>query len=315
MDKESPPVSKKRTAVAIIPADEQAVVEMTAEQAMQKDAAFLATWIHGKSEKTQRAYAGDMQKFYAHVRLPLAVVTLADVQSFIDSLASLKPSSQQRTIAAVKSCLSFAVKTGYLQFNVGAVVKLPKLEDTLAERIMSEAQVARLLALETNPRNHVLLSLLYHAGLRAQELCQLQWRHVQKREDAGQLAIFGKGRKTRYVKLTATMWQELQGLKPLTVTPEMYVFQSRQATSRTGDTQHRMDESMIYLIVKKAAARSGITGNVSPHWMRHAHATHSLENGAPITLVQSTLGHKSIETTARYTHVRPNASSGQYLKV
>lgn len=53
----------------------------------------------------------------------------------------------------------------------------------------------------------------------------------------------------------------------------------------------------------------------SPHWMRHAHATHSLENGAPISLVQSTLGHASMETTAKYTHVRPHSSSGQFLKV
>jgi integrase/recombinase XerD len=72
---------------------------------------------------------------------------------------------------------------------------------------------------------------------------------------------------------------------------------------------------MIFRIVRAAAKRAGISGNVSPHWMRHAHATHALENGAPITLVKETLGHSSMETTARYTHVRPNASSGQYLKV
>ncbi len=70
-----------------------------------------------------------------------------------------------------------------------------------------------------------------------------------------------------------------------------------------------------FVYMGSSEARAGIAGKVSPHWMRHAHATHSIENGAPITLVQSTLGHKSIETTSRYTHVRPNASSGQYLKV
>jgi len=70
----------------------------------------------------------------------------------------------------------------------------------------------------------------------------------------------------------------------------------------------------VFRMVRASALRAGIA-NVSPHWMRHAHATHSLENGAPITLVKDTLGHKSIETTAKYTHVRPNASSGQYLKV
>jgi integrase/recombinase XerD len=55
--------------------------------------------------------------------------------------------------------------------------------------------------------------------------------------------------------------------------------------------------------------------NVSPHWMRHTYAAHALENGTAITLVKETLGHSSLETTARYTHVRPHASSGQYLKV
>jgi integrase/recombinase XerD len=172
-----------------------------AEDAMQIDAAFLVTWLHGKSEKTQRAYSADIHKFYAHVGKLLHQVTLADVQSFEDSLASLKPTSRARTIAAVKSCLSFAVKTGYLQLNVGAAVKLPRVENTLAERIMSEQAVARLLALESNPRNHAILVLLYRGGLRAQEVCNLQWRHLQPREESGQVAIHGKGEKTRHILL------------------------------------------------------------------------------------------------------------------
>lgn len=280
------------------------------------DAAFLATWLHGRSEHTRKAYTRDMQRFYAVVGKPLRMVSLADIQAFIDSLAGLKPSSQARAIATIKSALSFGVKTGYLQVNVGAVVKLPKLEDKLAERIMSEQAVAKMLALETNQRNHAILALLYRAGLRVHELCNLQWRHLQERGDGGQLAIFGKGQKTRFVLLDLDTWKELLHLKPCTATtPGSYVFLSRQARSRTRETRHRLDERMIHVIVSNAAKRAGISGNVSPHWMRHAHATHSLENGAPISLVQSTLGHRSLETTAKYTHARPNASSGQYLKV
>jgi integrase/recombinase XerD len=279
------------------------------------DAPFLASWLFGKSEKTQAAYLADMRKFYLFVGKSLQHVSLHDVQAFVNSLADLKTSSQARCIASIKSALSFGVKSGWLVANVGVLVKLPKIEDTLAERIMSEQAIARMLAKEENPRNHAMLVLLYRAGLRAHELCHLQWRHVQERDGAGQLAIFGKGKKTRFVLLDSETWQELLLLKPFTVTPETYVFQSRQGRSRTGETQHRMDESMIHRIVVRAAKRAGIAGNVSPHWMRHAHATHSLENGAPITLVKETLGHKSIETTAKYTHVRPNASSGQYLKV
>lgn len=84
------------------------------------DAAFLASWLFGKSEKTQIAYLADMHKFYAHTGLSLQAVKLADVQEFIQSLYNLKVSSQARAIATIKSALSFGLKTGYLTFNVGA---------------------------------------------------------------------------------------------------------------------------------------------------------------------------------------------------
>ena len=283
------------------------------------DATFLDLWLRGKSEKTRRAYLADIARFYAEVGKPLQQVTLQDVYTFVDSLATLKPTSRNRAVAAVKSALSFGLKSGYLKVNVGLLVKLEKLEDKLAERIMSEQAIARLLALETNKRNHAILVLLYRAGLRCAELCSLTWRNLQERDESGQIAVYGKGNKTRHVLLTQETWDEVMELMAI---PEKfpgyddYVFQSRQThNKRTGKNNRRMDESTVFRIVQKAAARAGITGNVSPHWMRHAHATHALENGAPITLVKETLGHKSIETTAKYTHVRPNASSGQYLKV
>jgi integrase/recombinase XerD len=241
------------------------------------------------------------------------------VYTFVDSLTHLKPASRNRAVATVKSALSFGLKSGYLSVNVGLLVKLEKLEDKLAERIMSESTISRMLALETNKRNHAILVLLYRGGLRCAELCSLTWRNLQERDESGQIAVYGKSNKTRHVLLTQETWDEVMELMTI---PEKfpgyddYVFQSRQAhNKRTGKNDRRMDESTVFLIVRAAAARAGITGNVSPHWMRHAHATHALENGAPITLVAETLGHKSIETTSKYTHVRPNASSGQYLKV
>src|SRR5947209_4981911 len=295
----------------------EAIVPTASEDPSQIDARFLAMWLHGKSEKTIRAYTADIKRLYQHTGKSLQQLTLEDFQSFINNLVHLKPRSRAQMIAAVKSALSFGLKTGYLVVNVGAVVKLPKIEDTLAERIMSEQQVARMLALEMNTRNHAILALLYRGGLRVSELCNLQWRHLTERSESGQIAVFGKGRKTRFIILDTSTWQEVLSLKSTNDTPDAYVFQSRQQHSRTdkvGDG-NRLDESMIHRIVKNAAKRAGITGNVSPHWMRHAHATHALERGAPITLVKETLGHKSIETTAKYTHVRPNASSAQFLAV
>ena len=72
---------------------------------------------------------------------------------------------------------------------------------------------------------------------------------------------------------------------------------------------------MVERIVTKAAVRAGVEGKVSPHWLRHGHATHALERGAPIHLVQATLGHASVATTGRYLHARPTDSSSKYLGV
>lgn len=284
------------------------------------DEPFLALWLHDKAEKTQRAYRADMARFYTCVGKSLRDVTLADAYHFADDLVAqeLKPASRNRALATVKSALSFGLKSGYLKVNVGLLVKLPKPEARLAERIMSEAQVSRMLAMETNTRNHAILALLYRGGLRCAELCSLTWRNLQERNEAGQITVYGKGDETRHVLLTQETWDEVMNLKfSIRIeNPDDSVFQSRQAQNkRTGKHDRRLDESTVFRIVRQAAARAGISGNVSPHWMRHAHATHALENGAPISLVKETLGHKSIETTAKYTHARPNASSGQFLKV
>src|SRR5258707_15333818 len=105
-------------------------VQRTQEDVTHVDAAFLALWLYGKSEKTQRAYTVDMLRFYREVGKPLQQVTLADLQAYADSLVTqgLKTTSQARALATVKSALSFGVKSGYLTVNVGLLVKLPKLE-------------------------------------------------------------------------------------------------------------------------------------------------------------------------------------------
>jgi len=74
-----------------------------------------------------------------------------------------------------------------------------------------------------------------------------------------------------------------------------------------------MDRLSVHRIVKLAAKRAGLGDAVSAHWLRHAHASHSLDRGAPISLVQATLGHASVATTGRYLHARPNDSSARYL--
>ena len=268
------------------------------------DAQAVDLWLYGRSPHTQRAYRADVGRFMVFAGKPLPQITLADLQAFADSLAPLSPASRARTLSAVKSLLAFSHRLGYLPFDVGQAVRLPAIRGTLAERILSEGDVQRMLALEPGPRNRALLRLLYGAGLRVSELVALTWRDAQDRGDSGQMTIMGKGGKTRAVLLSMDTWRELGTLRGADDAP---VFPSRNGG--------HLDPSQVRRIVKGAARRAGITAPVSPHWLRHAHASHALDRGCPIHLVQATLGHASVATTGRYLHARPTDSSSRYLAV
>jgi integrase/recombinase XerD len=270
------------------------------------DDQLVGLWLHGRSPHTQRAYVADAERFRAYVG-QLTTATLGAVQGFSDSLQGLAPSSQARTLAAAKSLLSFGQRIGYLPMNVGAAVRLPTRKNTLAERILQEPDVQKMLALEPNRRNHALLLLLYAAGLRVSEIAALTWRDLQPRDDAGQVNVFGKGSKTRTVLLPRSVWDELLDLRR-GAGSDAPVFPSRKQGGH-------LDETAILRVVRKAAQRAGIEVRVSPHFLRHSHATHALERGAPIHLVAATLGHSSVATTGRYLHARPTDSSSRYLAV
>jgi integrase/recombinase XerD len=199
--------------------------------------------------------------------------------------------------------------------NVGAAYPLPKLADALAERVLTEEQVQRMVALEPNPRNHALLRLLYSAGLRVSEVVGLTWGKVHEREDGrAQLTILGKRRTTRHVLISAATWAEVKELReeaPNTTATQAPIFASRGANRHSSGGY--LDTSQVNRIVTRAAARAGIMGGVSPHWLRHAHASHALDRGAPFHLVRATLGHGSLAITGRYAHARPSASSSEYL--
>jgi integrase/recombinase XerD len=289
------------------------------------DVPLLKSWLFGKAVKTQQVYMKDVLRFYEHAKRPILSIDKPDViQQFALKLINLKPSSRNRTIAAIKSVVTYAHITGVLKFNAGAVVKLEKQRNQLAQRIMSERSIERILGSEQNPRNYAVLALLYYAGLRAHEVCNLKWCNLQERGETAQIEVFGKGGKTRFVLLDHETWEEIQRIRETNSGHQDYVFQSRQTSSRRGEKDRRLDESTIDDIVRRAAIRVNIETyidengekrtRVSPHWFRHAHATYAQEHGASISLVQATLGHESIETTAKYSHVRPNESSARFLR-
>lgn len=308
------------------------VVTLRLPTSATQDAPLLQLWLRNqRAYKTVKAYAANIARFYFFIEKSLAEVTLADLQDYVEDLYDLAPASQASMLAAVKSALTFCAQAGYLQMNVGIALKLPQPEQRRAERILSEAQVLRMLALETDQRNHAMLLTLYGAALRVSELCSLQRRHLQAHGNAGQVTVYGKRSKTRSIPLKASVWQEIVALcEPFA--PDAYVFQSRQHVNSHGEpTEDRLDQSQVDEIVKAAAIRASIEvyeriiekgpkagqvekrSRVSPHWLRHASASHAIDRGAKLTLVRDTLGQSSIAVTDVYSHARPNDGSTLYL--
>jgi len=274
------------------------------------DAMLIDLWLHGRPKTTQRYYRFEAERFIAHVSKPLRLVTLADLQGYADAIGAtaLMPATHRRILAAIKSLFAFGNRLGYLPFNTAQPLRLPPLRDTLAERIIDESLVLRMIALEEKPRNAAILALLYGGGLRISELVGLRWRDVQERQNGqGQITVLGKGSKTRTILLSAGVFSRITALR-VGAGDNDAVFRSRKQRGH-------LNPSHVLRLTKAAARRAGITRGVRNHDLRHCHASHALERGASVALVSATLGHASISTTGRYLHVRPGESSGRYLPI
>jgi integrase/recombinase XerD len=274
------------------------------------DSQVIALWLHGRSRHTQKAYHADVLRFFIFAgEKSLPQITLRDLQAFSDHLSQegLEKSSCHRILAAVKSLITFAHRIGYLAYDVSEPLRLPKFKDKLAERILSESEVQRIIGMESNERNHLLLRVLYASGIRVSELCNLTWNNLQDRgSEGGQITILGKGEKTNTILIPNPLWNDLMIYRNNAAGKEP-VFKSRK--------KGKLDPGHVDRLVRKAAKRAGIRKSVSPHWFRHAHASHALDHGCPIHIVQRTLNHSSVATTGRYTHARPTESSSKYLTV
>lgn len=265
------------------------------------DHQLVGLWLATKRNAlTVDQYQRIIRAFLDFVAVPIRAVTLNDMIAYTDSLSHLRPSTQAQRTACVKSLLSFAHKVGYTRVNVGATIRAPRGKDTLNERILTEEQVLRVILAATNQRDAALVRMLYRSGGRISEIVTATWADLIEKPKFGQVTLLGKGGKTRTVQLPLDLLALLHQIKG-DAAPEDRIFPiSRQRA---------------WTIIKRLAKQAGITDKLSPHWFRHAHATHALDHDAPLSLVSATLGHSGLEITGRYIHNRPDESSGDYLTV
>jgi integrase/recombinase XerD len=174
-------------------------------------AQLIDLWTHGKSKNTAALYCRVATLLLATIDKPIQWLTLQDCQGFADTLygKELSTSSRRTYISVVKSLLSFAHRTGLIPVNAAAAVVTPKPKDTLSQKILSELEVLTMIALEPCNRNKLILKTFYYAGLRASELCDLNWEDLTSNGESGQLLIYGKGGKTRVVLLPKTLYIEI----------------------------------------------------------------------------------------------------------
>jgi site-specific recombinase XerD len=204
------------------------------------------------------------------------------------------------TIDVVKAFMGFAHQVGYTRFNAAPLIKLKKAPRMLAQRIMAEFDTQSILRAAKPGRERILCEVGYYGALRVSEIASLTWSQVIPRESGeAQLALVGKGDKPRHVLLPAETAKLLIALLG-EVAPSARLFP--------------IMERRINYILKAIAKRAKRNPNISPHWLRHTHASHAIDNGAPITLVSHPLGHADLKTTSVYAHARPIESSSRLFE-
>lgn len=280
---------------------------MNLERARREYLSYLAVE-RGSSDNTVAAYGRDLARYLAWlgergVSEP-DEVTRELIEAHIAALAEvgLAPASVERAVSAIKGFHRFMVTDEICQDLPTADIPLPAKPDRLPD-VISQADAERLLdqpfpATPTGLRDHAILEVLYGCGLRASELCGLDLRAVLL--DEGLVRVFGKGEKERVVPVLGAAASAL----------EDYLDRGRGALvgRRPCDAVFlnvrggRLSRQSVHAIVEKYGRVAGIR-DLHPHTLRHSFATHLLEGGADLRVVQELLGHANIATTQLYTHV------------
>lgn len=269
------------------------------------DAKLIDLWLNSKGSKyTRRMYGDAACRFLSYVRKPLAEVTLSDLKAYEAVLeqSGLKPTSLLLHQMAIKSLLAFGAKVGYLRWDVGRVWQAKKHTYTPSGRILTEGETLRLIQAAKTHRDRTLLNFLYNTGMRVSEVASLTWENIREVDGGGAVVtVLGKGGKTRSVRITAKLLQDLITLNP-----------SRQGPVFMSQRRRPLSVQRIQSLIKDLALKT-LGRRVSPHWLRHCMATHTLHRGLSVANVAAILGHSSLTVTNRYLHATPSVCAGDYL--
>ncbi len=260
------------------------------------------------SDNTYQAYVHDVQKllqFLEDEKISYLTVTLVDLQHFLFQLAQIgiNERSQARIISGIKSFYAFLVLENRLQDDPTSLLESPKLPKKIPQILSIEEIDALIQAIDYSVpegiRNRAIIETLYSCGLRVSELVELKLSDIFWQEEF--IKVVGKGNKERLIPISRTALKEIKSYLterinlPIKKGSEDIVFLNRRG--------NKLTRQMIFIIINKLADEIGLDKQIGPHTFRHSFATHLLEGGANLRVIQEMLGHESILTTEIYTHV------------
>ena len=260
------------------------------------------------SDNSIMAYERDIQKLRTYCDahgIALKEATLDDLQAFLYDLVRHQPNkrTQARIVSGIHSFYKFLLYSRYIEQDPSELLQMPKpdmhLPDVLTVEEIDAVVAAIDLSSPEGHRNRAIIEMLYGSGLRVSELVNLKRSNIYFSE--GYMLVEGKGSKQRLVPLSPESekwfkyWMEDRAHLDVQPGQDDYAFLNRHG--------HQLTRQMIFIMLQRLCTAAGITKTVSPHTLRHSFATHLLQNGADLRVIQQLLGHENITTTEIYTHI------------
>lgn len=279
-----------------------------------KDAILRAYHTYLKLEKSLSdnsvaAYEQDLQKLRSYCEahgLDPVTMTFDDLQAFVyDTFgeAGTNTRTQARILSGVHSFYKFLLYNHYIDADPSELLQMPKMDRRIPVVLSVEEIDAMIRAIDLSQpegqRNRAIIEMLYGSGLRVSELVGLKLSNMYLNDDY--MLIEGKGSKQRLVPISPEAKEQfewwMKDRAKLTIEPgqEDFAFLNRRG--------HQLTRAMIFTILRRLCEKAGIQKTISPHTLRHSFATHLLQNGADLRIIQQLLGHEDITTTEIYTHV------------
>ena len=256
----------------------------------------------GVSPHTLRAYAKDLSELSDFLKKKPKEIDNLDIRSLLASLhhKKLKKSSISRKLATIRSFFKYLHREGYVKKNPAKLVSSPKVPKTLP-KFLSIDEVFLLMETPVGEtfkpaRDKAIMELLYSSGLRVSELTSLDISDLDIKEAL--IRVKGKGRKERIVPIGSKAMEAIQNYLP-----ERISLRKKSPALFLNNRGGRLTQRSVRRILVQYSRMISLKGNLSPHTLRHTFATHLLHEGADLRSIQELLGHSSLSTTQKYTHV------------